>query len=346
MNLPIIALPLLAASFVFQIGQVTCHGRLMDPPSRNAMWRFGFPNPVDVKDNELWCGGQTVLWDVNGGKCGVCGDPWNETQPRAHEIGGHYANGLLGRRYTPGQVIDVEVELTSNHKGHFELRLCPLFGYQVADAETENCFNKYPLYLEGQSTYKFTIPEDSAKHAILKYRVKLPNQVTCTACVIQWVHYASHLNGTCDDGTMAIGCGNQEVYRNCADVAIITTTGGFEPFGVIPTVPTSQNVNPYALKLWNKTKNGEIKEETLVVRSQYCMAIGKYRSISYFDSWCMSNCLKYPPTCPEHACKCTSSCVPRKDLPKDEQAAEELFCQHDCMQSPFSERCSRICDCA
>lgn len=29
----------------------------MNPPSRNGMWRFGFPNPVDVKDNELWCGG-------------------------------------------------------------------------------------------------------------------------------------------------------------------------------------------------------------------------------------------------------------------------------------------------
>jgi hypothetical protein len=65
---------------------------------------------------------------------------------------------------------------------------------------------------------------------------------------------------------MSTECGNQEVYRNCADVAIITTTGGFEPFGVIPTVPTSQNVNPYALKLWNKTKKGEITKETLVVR--------------------------------------------------------------------------------
>lgn len=86
---------------------------------------------------------RTVLWDVNGGKCGVCGDPWNETQPRAHEIGGYYANGLLGRRYTPGQVIDVEVELTSNHKGYFELRLCPLVEYQGANAETENCFDKY-----------------------------------------------------------------------------------------------------------------------------------------------------------------------------------------------------------
>ena len=33
------------------------HGRLMDPPARNSMWRFGFPNPVNYNDNELYCGG-------------------------------------------------------------------------------------------------------------------------------------------------------------------------------------------------------------------------------------------------------------------------------------------------
>lgn len=36
---------------------VNAHGRLMDPPARNAMWRFGFPNPVNYDDNELFCGG-------------------------------------------------------------------------------------------------------------------------------------------------------------------------------------------------------------------------------------------------------------------------------------------------
>lgn len=36
---------------------VHAHGRLMDPPARNAMWRFGFPNPVNYNDNELFCGG-------------------------------------------------------------------------------------------------------------------------------------------------------------------------------------------------------------------------------------------------------------------------------------------------
>jgi len=33
------------------------HGRLMNPPSRNAMWRFGWPNPINYNDNEVFCGG-------------------------------------------------------------------------------------------------------------------------------------------------------------------------------------------------------------------------------------------------------------------------------------------------
>ena len=36
------------------------HGRMMDPPSRNSMWRLGFPNPVNYNDNELYCGGRVV----------------------------------------------------------------------------------------------------------------------------------------------------------------------------------------------------------------------------------------------------------------------------------------------
>lgn len=43
---------------------VAGHGRLMDPPARNSMWRFGFPNPVNYNDNELYCGG----YSGNGNK--------------------------------------------------------------------------------------------------------------------------------------------------------------------------------------------------------------------------------------------------------------------------------------
>ena len=42
---------------IFTVVRVKAHGRLMDPPARNSMWRFGFPNPVNYNDNELFCGG-------------------------------------------------------------------------------------------------------------------------------------------------------------------------------------------------------------------------------------------------------------------------------------------------
>ena len=136
------------------------HGRLMNPPARNSMWRIGFPNPVNYNDNALYCGGYggsddisiftrklhlkcfiAVQWSnkVNG-KCGVCGDSWTDPSPRHHETGGRYANGLIGRRYTSGQVIGIEIELTANHRGFFVLKLCPLSGN--GQIENQSCFDK------------------------------------------------------------------------------------------------------------------------------------------------------------------------------------------------------------
>jgi hypothetical protein len=37
--------------------EVLSHGRLMVPASRNSMWRYGYPNPENYDDNQLWCGG-------------------------------------------------------------------------------------------------------------------------------------------------------------------------------------------------------------------------------------------------------------------------------------------------
>lgn len=33
---------------------------------------------------------------------------------------------LLNRYYRPGQMIETAVELTANHRGHFQFRLCPV----------------------------------------------------------------------------------------------------------------------------------------------------------------------------------------------------------------------------
>ena len=36
------------------------HARLLQPPSRSSMWRFGFDNPADYSDNQGFCGGIKV----------------------------------------------------------------------------------------------------------------------------------------------------------------------------------------------------------------------------------------------------------------------------------------------
>jgi len=45
-----------------------------------------------------------VHWQQNNGKCGVCGDAYHLSQPRPHEAGGEFANGIIVRHYTAGQV--------------------------------------------------------------------------------------------------------------------------------------------------------------------------------------------------------------------------------------------------
>lgn len=63
-------------------------------------------------------------WHQNGGRCGVCGDPYNGI--RENEAGGKYATGTISRHYTEGQSISVTVDVTTNHGGYFEFRLCPI----------------------------------------------------------------------------------------------------------------------------------------------------------------------------------------------------------------------------
>jgi hypothetical protein len=39
---------------------ILAHGRLIMPPARSSMWRYGFPTPENYNDTGLNCGGQTV----------------------------------------------------------------------------------------------------------------------------------------------------------------------------------------------------------------------------------------------------------------------------------------------
>ncbi|XP_052873818.1 uncharacterized protein LOC128279134 [Anopheles cruzii] len=309
-------------------GGVRGHGRLMDPPARNAMWRFGFPNPVNYNDNELFCGGYAVQWEQNGGHCGTCGDAYHLRAPRPHETGGEYGQGIVTRRYVAGQTIDVEIELTANHMGRFELHLCPENSFR--GAAPQSCFDQYPLYLSGTREVRFHIPPESGKKDVFRYRVQLPPYVTCVSCALQWVYYTGNMWGRCDNGTEGIGCGRPETFRNCADVSIVSNTGGGRP----PLFTASAN-NPFLLYYRDFRDPQPDNVYPLIIRDQVCVPTAAYRSFIGMDDWCQNNCLRYPPNCPEIACHCPQTCEAIGEIAGQEGA--DVYCLDQCLN--FKSAC-------
>ena len=64
-----------------------------------------------------------------------------DANPKEHEApNGKFANGIIVRDYKPGQVMQVQVEVTANHKGWFIFKLCP--NNDVLQDPTQECFEK------------------------------------------------------------------------------------------------------------------------------------------------------------------------------------------------------------
>ncbi|XP_012282768.1 uncharacterized protein LOC105700977 [Orussus abietinus] len=210
------------------------HGRLIEPPSRASMWRYGFDTPHDYNDNELYCGGFTRQWQRNSGKCGICGDPYDTPTPRPHESGGKFGNGVIVRRYRTGATIPVKVELTANHHGFFEFRVCPMTaqGLEV----TQECLDEYLLQGENGTARYYPGPGNR----VFEGYYKLPEDLTCVQCVFQWRYTAANNWGDCGNGTGAVGCGPQEEFRGCADIAIGDEEATLPPRTSKPETSTSE----------------------------------------------------------------------------------------------------------
>ncbi|XP_069973984.1 uncharacterized protein [Penaeus vannamei] len=202
---------------VWAAGQgVRGHGRLVDPPGRSTMWRLGFDTPVNYNDHQLFCGGYRIQWLQNRGRCGECGDPWDLPRPRPNEHGGVFGTGLISKAYRQGQVFTATVHLTANHMGWFEFRLCP--SEKPGQYVKQSCLNKHVLKLVDYSGTRYKIKH--SKTGLFRIRLQLPESVTCSRCVVQW-HYTTGNNwGFCKDGSNQPGCGPQEVFRGCSDVAV------------------------------------------------------------------------------------------------------------------------------
>ncbi|KAL1140524.1 hypothetical protein AAG570_000454 [Ranatra chinensis] len=309
---------------------VHAHGRLMDPPARNSMWRFGFPNPVDYNDNELFCGGYAVQWEQNQGQCGVCGDAYHIQEPRPHEAGGQFAKGIIGRHYSVGQEIDVEIELTANHWGRFELFLCP--NNNPRYEATQGCFDRFPLFLSGTREVRYYIPIETKKKEVFRYKVRLPPYITCSQCVLQWTYYTGNMWGRCENGTEAVGCGRPEVFRNCADISILTNTAG------LPPLLFSTMDNPFLLYFRDFRTPSNVNP--LIIRNQVCVPTKRYSKLPGMGEWCQKNCLRYPPNCPEQLCTCPEDCEAIGEIRG--RTGADVYCLDQCLVYPSkcpADRC-------
>lgn len=125
------------------------------------------------------------------------------------------------RNYFPGSSIDLMVDIVANHGGTFVFEMCWRDNWSVR--ETEACFE--PLKLSGRHANKNDEEGDyeldpSRGSGVYTMSVDLPANRTCENCILRWHWTAANNWGTCEDGSEAVGCGYQEIYRNCADVSV------------------------------------------------------------------------------------------------------------------------------
>ena len=208
------------------------------------MWRFGFDVPPNYNDMSNYCGGKENQWSTQNGKCGVCGDPFQGrlnflsvvsqgwsllSGPRDHEDGGVYATGLIGRTYESGEMVNTTIDITANHFGYFEFRLCPLdMGESRRPRRlTQSCLDQHLLTIgpsdsksNGDDT-RYYLPHGNKSYFYVPVQLP-PEIISCKHCVLQWKYHAGNTWGKDQKGRKCLGCSDQqEEFYNCADITII-----------------------------------------------------------------------------------------------------------------------------
>ncbi|KAH9514759.1 hypothetical protein Btru_023560 [Bulinus truncatus] len=206
-----------------------------------------------------------------GYKCGVCGDPYDGA--RLNEEGGLYATGLISGSYLQGQVVTIQVEITANHKGYFEFRICPKSS--IGEKTTQECLDRYLLALADGSGTKYRLASDAI--GMINIPVLLPPVLTCDYCVLQWRYHTGNSWGVDPDGTQCVGCGPQEEFYGCADVSVVNQGG----------VSTSTNTitsSTTAAPTTTKTTANTTTTTTTTSKTTTCKAAGAYVGVPGMDS--------------------------------------------------------------
>lgn len=202
---------------LLQIAKVNSHGLLLIPPARSSAWREDPARfPSYYGDNQMFCGGVNTQYSQNNGKCGICGEDY--AAPKKFEKGGEYYRGYIVRTYSANQNIDAVVEITANHKGFFEFRLCNVDDIPEGEA-TQECLDKTILSDKNGRT---KIPVTGASPSKFLESLVIPEGFQCKHCVLQWAYTAGNSWGTDPlTGNGCMGCGNQEQFYGCSDIRIV-----------------------------------------------------------------------------------------------------------------------------
>jgi len=199
------------------------HGYLLDPVARSSAWLVdqSFKQCCTYSNHmEMFCGGIQHQWNAHGGKCSICGEPYDRVN-KVFEKGGAMYTGKIVKTYNQGQQIDVTVVLTANHKGYFEFRLCSLDSTPNSEA-TQACLDRRVLKLAGSDSTKYRDVDKFGSQAIT-VRLQLPSDVACRHCVFQWRYTTGNNWGTDPiTGQSGIGMGiENETFMGCSDISIV-----------------------------------------------------------------------------------------------------------------------------
>jgi hypothetical protein len=226
---------LVVLSTVLLLKEINAHGRLVVPPARSTAWREN-PSlfPAYYNDMEMFCGGKSTQWNQNGGKCSICGE--NYAKEKRFEKGGDLYRGHIVRSYAKNSKIEVDVELTTNHRGWFEFRLCNIDNMNEA---TQECLDR-TLLKDASGKSRFDSPSQvEGWQGHFKHSLIIPTNFECNHCVFQWKYNVGNSHGNdFVTGEYCLGCGPQEQFYGCSDISI-TNGGG----GIVVPPPTQPSLN-------------------------------------------------------------------------------------------------------
>ena len=147
-------------------------------------------------------------------QCGVLNAGSNEERnydiPK-NALGGPMATNIQST-YEVGSIIDVEVQLTAHHQGHFIFKACPISN--TTTIPTQECFDKYPLQFISDELYgapvdtnhpyrvyvapvhianKVTSTKENFDNAmVFQYKLQLPIDLSGDLVLLQWYYVASN----------------------------------------------------------------------------------------------------------------------------------------------------------